>query len=210
LNKHLLPQLILVLVAVMLLASLPALAGPPITFHASVKGGFAEAYFDSTDRSGCVESFVYIFAQKAIDKETGQPEQGPQASALIQQNDICNGALLMYGIGTATLTEASFQIDKKFSSARLDATLEFCDSVSDTCFPVDAHLIWTSSGSPYRLKEHRQIQAAGLKINSRYDGTFRQGTASGTITDGTRNLSPESAFSVNLASVKFGEIDLLY
>jgi len=209
LNKHLLPQLLLALTAALLLTSQPALAGPAVSFHASLKGQLAEAYFDSTDRSGCVETFVYISAVKGIDRETGQPEQGPQASAMVFQNDICSGVPLIIATGSATLTEATFQIDKKLSSARLDATLEVCDSVSDTCFPVDAHLIWTSSGSPFRLRDHRQIQAAGLKINSRYDGTSRQGTASGTITDGTTNLIPEPAFSVNLASVKAGEVDLL-
>src|SRR5205809_220481 len=99
LNKHLLLQLLLALAAVLFLASLPALAGPAATFHASLKGQLAEAYFDSTDNSGCVESFVYISATKGIDKETGQSDQGPQASAMIFQNNICSDVLLIEATG---------------------------------------------------------------------------------------------------------------
>jgi hypothetical protein len=210
LKKRLLPELAVALTAVLLLLSFPAFAGPGVSFHARVKGQFAEAYFDSVDRSGCVESFVYIFAVKDIERETGQPEQGPQASTTVSQTDICSGVPLIDAIGSTSLTEATFQIDKKLNSARLDATFEVCDFISDTCFPIDAHVIWTSSGGPFRLKEHRQIQAAGLKINSRFDGTSREATASGSIADGSIDLRPETSFSVYLRSVKFGEVEILH
>ena len=209
-NKHLLTQLVLALACALLFAVLPALAGPAATFHASFKGQLAQAYFDSTDQSGCVETFLYVLAVKGVGKETSQPDQGPQASVVISQTNICSGVLLIEGTGSAALTEVTFQIDKGLTSAKLDTTIEFCDSVSDTCYPVDAHVVWTSSGAPARVKDHVQMQAAGLKINSRSDGITCAAIASGSIADGSIKLRPETAFDVNLRLLKFGEVDLLH
>jgi hypothetical protein len=49
-------------------------------------------------------------------------------------------------------------------------------------------------------------------VNFHLDGTFRQATASGTVSDGTSNFTPEPALlteGTRLGSIKVGEVDII-
>jgi hypothetical protein len=41
-------------------------------------------------------------------------------------------------------------------------------------------------------------------------GTFRDATASGTVSDGTTNFTPEPAVFADMGSVKQGEVDIIH
>ena len=50
-------------------------------------------------------------------------------------------------------------------------------------------------------------------MNFHLDGTFRQATASGTVSDGTTNFTPEPALltgNTRLGSIKVGEVDIIH
>ncbi len=90
----------------------------------------------------------------------------------------------------------------------MDASIEVFDKTSGTTFAVDASVNWTGVGDQFRTKDHFQIISPSFKLNSRSDGTARDATASGTVSVGTTNFTPEPAVSASLADVKTGEVSI--
>jgi len=200
--------LIIALLLSMLVTALPAHAAGAATLHFSFTGQFAEAAFDNVD--GCIETFVYVEAVDGRIKQTGHPEVISQALVVIEQFDNCAGVELMFALGVATLTPDQFQIDKKITTATLNATIEVTDFDSGNTFPVDVSVSWTGSGPTVTEKDRFHIKGPGFKVNSRFNGTFRDATASGTVSDGTTNFTPQPAFFADMGSVKQGEVDIIH
>ena len=180
------------------------------TLHFSFKGQFAEAVFDSVDPSGCIETFVFVEGVNGTVKETGHPAVSSMAVITIDQFDFCTGTETLFADGQATLAAGEFQIDKMLTTATLNATIEVFDFDSGTSFPVDISVSWTGVGATTTQKDHFQIKGPGFTVNSRFMGTFRDATASGTVSDGTTNFTPESAVFADMGSVKQGEVDIIH
>jgi hypothetical protein len=108
------------------------------------------------------------------------------------------------------LAAGEFQIDKMLTTATLNATIEVFDEVSGTSFPVDISVSWAGFGASTTQKDHFQIHGPDFKVNSRFMGTFRDATASGTVSDGTTNFTPEPAVFADMGSVKQGEVDIIH
>ena len=136
----------------------------------------------------------------------GQPAADFFAEVFIDQFDFCTETGLISAFGTTTLSAGEFQIDKKITSATLNTTIEVEDFLSGTSFPVDVNVSWTGTGDPFREKDHSQIKTPTFKLNSHFDGTFRDAEASGTVSDGTTNFTPEPPFIAEMGSVKEGEL----
>lgn len=180
------------------------------TLHFSFKGQFAEADFDSVDPSGCVETFVFVEGVNGTVKEAGKPAASSMAFIAIDQFDFCAGTETLFATGEATLAAGEFQIDKMLTTATLNATIEVFDFDSGTSFPVDVSVSWTGVGATTTQKDHFQIKGPDFKVNSRFMGTFRDATASGTVSDGTTNFTPEPAVFADMGSVKQGEVDIIH
>jgi hypothetical protein len=180
------------------------------TLHFSFKGQFAEADFDSVDPSGCVETFVFVEGVNGTVKETGHPAASSTAVIVIDQFDFCTSTETLFAVGETTLAAGEFQIDKMLTTATLNATIEVFDEVSGTSFPVDISVSWAGFGASTTQKDHFQIHGPDFKVNSRFMGTFRDATASGTVSDGTTNFTPEPAVFADMGSVKQGEVDIIH
>lgn len=202
--------LILALALTALTATSVSGAAGASTLHFTFKGQFAEVGFDSLDPSGCVDTFVYVEGVNGTVKETGQPTASSLAVVVIDQFDFCTSTELLFAQGEATLAAGEFQIDKMLTTATLDTTIEVFDEVSGTSFPVDISVSWTGVGATTTQKDHFQIHGPDFKVNSRFMGTFRDATASGTVSDGTTNFTPESAVFADMGSVKQGEVDIIH
>jgi len=201
--------LILALALTALAATSVSGAAGASTLHFSFKGQFAEAVFDSLDPSGCVETFVFVEGVNGTVKETGHPTVSSMAVITIDQFDFCTGTETLFAEGQATLAAGEFQI-KMLTTATLNATIEVFDFVSGASFPVDVSVSWTGVGATTTQKDHFQIKGPDFKVNSRFMGTFRDATASGTVSDGTTNFTPESAVFADMGSVKQGEVDIIH
>jgi hypothetical protein len=198
------------LTVLVLALALPAGAAPAETLHFSFKGRLAEAFFSSTDASGCVLTEVYVAADDGRVKiDPGGAEAESAAVIFISQFDTCTGTQLGAAEGTALLAPGAFQIDKELTAATLSATIEVFDSVSDTSFPVQVNVSWTGVGDTTREKQRSHLTAPGFKSIIRVDGTSREATASGTVTDGTTNFTPGPAVFAELHSSKLGSVDII-
>jgi len=169
------------------------------------RGKSATAFFFSTD--GCVETAVFVFASD--DRFQSPPGPGDVvsgASIFISRFDFCTGELLMDASGFASLAAPDFQVIGNLNSATLDTTIEVCDFVSGSCFPVSIDLTWTGTGGLSRENSHFHFQSPGFNINSHFNGRFRNAEASGNVSDGATNFTPASTLSAQIQDLKSGTI----
>jgi hypothetical protein len=179
------------------------------TLHASFKGQFAEAQFSSVDPSGCVVTDVFIFAVDGTVKETGNPEVTSSAAISVFQFDRCTGMPLFDVTAFPTLAKDEFQIDNQLDTATLNATVEVFENISGTSIPIDVHISWTGNGPTFRTKDRFQSSQPGSKLKVRFDGVSRAATASGTVSDGMTNFTPQAAVFANMGSAKQGEMEII-
>ena len=201
------------LALVLMALALPARAAGVETQHVKFKGQTAQAQFSSTQ--GCVQTDVFVVASDGLAKlDPGGPEAVSGGETFISQFDVCTQTQLRTAFGFAVLAPDEFQIDQQFTAASLTATIEVSDSVSGASFPVHVSVRWTGFGDTFRDAYTTHEEEPGFKVNSYFDGTFRQATASGTVSDGTTNFTPEPALLTTgntiLGSIKVGEVDIAY
>jgi hypothetical protein len=192
----------------MLLPATPALAASEV-LHFSFQGQSAGAAFESVDSSGCITTTVFVFAADGKVKIDGQAAVTSGAALVIDVIDLCNlKTTLVSAFGSATLAPDDF-VMQKLDSATLDTSIEVFDSVSEASFTVDLSVTWTGVGDQFRTKGHSQVKTPSFKLNSRFDSTSRSATASGTVSDGTTNFTPDPALSASLDASKSGDVSVV-
>lgn len=206
-SVHIRKIMLLMLALVLIVPSLPAHAAGAQTFHFRLRNLGGDATFESTDSSGCINTYVVVFVSDSHFKTApGQPVARSTAFMIIDVFDSCTDTFLRSGFGFAVLSPDEFQIDKKLTSATLNTTMEVFDDLSGTSLPVDVSLSWTGTGDTVREQRHSHVKMPGFILNSHSNGTSRNAVASGTVSDGTTNFTPEPAVSAGLAFFKEGEV----
>ena len=180
-----------------------ALAGNVLKF----KGKSAEAFFFS--EADCVGTFVFVFANKGQSQSPPGPwTRGTVADVFIDQFDFCNETLLLSAFGSALVDDSAFQINRDISSATLSATINVWDFVSETSFDVVVNMAWTGTGDLSRENSHSHFSSPGCRFNGRFKGSFRPGEASGSVSDGGTNFTPDPTSSAFLTSTSNGSIEI--
>jgi hypothetical protein len=156
----------------------------------------AIAAFDST--SGCIETFA--------DVDGTQSNLGPEADVLIAQFDNCTGTLLLEAVGSTL--NPNFQVAKSLTSASLSATISVFDFVSGNTFNVSVNMAWTSTSTIMNEVQTFHIHTKGFTENFHLNATFRDASASGTVSNGTTNFTPSPSVFAQIASVKVGDVTI--
>jgi hypothetical protein len=213
-NKGSLTAAVLAVAILALPATTRAASQPAMVF--TLQGQFANAGFASFDTSTCTSTNVYVFGGDAIVRSgpgSTTPSQG--AGVFIEQDNPCANpnmpTVLLAAAGFAS--PADFQVcctSQKLSSATLNATVPVTDFVSGLPFTVTVHLIWTGSGDLSSMRGHSVFKSPGLTIINRFDDTTRLATAAGTVSNGTTNFTPVASQNAQIASVKYGEVDIYH
>jgi hypothetical protein len=196
----------LALVVVLMLAATPVVALAGVT-HFSFNGQSAIAAF--VHASGCVETRVGVIAVDGSIKVDGQPPVASETSLTIEVTDTCTGDTLVAASGSAVLATGDFAM-RRLDSATLNGSIEVSDKTSGTTFSVQLAVTWTGIGAVTRTKDQFQIIEAGFVFNSHSDASSRNATASGTISGGGTNYTPDAAVSASLADVRSGEVTVLH
>lgn len=196
-------RLLIMVLALSALVALPAPAAEAQTSRVgfSFHGDVAEAGFSSFDASGCLRTDVIIFA---LDGRIIGPDEHDLRSVVvidIFQTDVCAGdALVFFFSSFEQLAGDEFQVNDRLRTATLDATVE----------GFDIHVTWTGEGAISRLKERfRFSNGPGNFFMEWRDILSRHATASGTVTDGTTNFTPEPTDGAQLVSVKEGQLEII-
>ncbi|HWP92993.1 MAG TPA: hypothetical protein VNN20_12440 [Thermodesulfobacteriota bacterium] len=174
-------------------------------YHYSFKGQTAVAYFYSGDE--CSFTAAYVFMSDGRIKAKGKPEVQSAAYITVVQYDYCAGTYL-YADGYSELAGKDFQINKKLISATVDTTIEVYDYYTGNSFPVNVSINWTGSGDIYSGKYHSHFQGFGYSSNYRSNGSSRYAEASGTVSDGTTNFTPEPSSYAYMDSASYGSVDI--
>jgi hypothetical protein len=161
------------------------------------KTSSAEAFFSSVDPSGCITTFVWVFA--------GEPSS--QAGLIIRQYDACTFTLLLDAYGSAELADPEFQVAVgNLASATLETTVNTYDYVSGSSFDVYVDLTWTGIGTPNRYTSNSQWHDQNCHEISHHHGVSRTAEASGTISDGQTDFAPGPSVEARLYLDKYVDI----
>lgn len=171
------------------------------------RGEGASAIFSSADSSGCVWTDVYVNADEGIFQSP--PGKGNASSGVvlfISRYDACTDTQLLAAEGFSLLADPEFQVFGNLNSATLSAVVNVFDYVSATNFDVFIDLSWEGSGSIIRQSSHSHFDAPGCKVNSRFIGSFRPAVATGSVSDGITNYTPEPSLGYDIYQAKSGDL----
>jgi hypothetical protein len=170
-------------------------------------GTSAEAFFSSTDPSGCISTFVFLAAND--ENPQSPPDAGTASShgsVLISRRDDCTDTVLLGATGLAELADPDFQVNKPLTSATLNTTIEVFDFVSSSSFNVDVSMTWTGAGDVNREIVNNHFELPGLIVNTQFTGAHRPAVASGFVTNGVMNFTPNPSFRAEISSVIAGSV----
>jgi hypothetical protein len=178
--------------------------------HLRFTGLTVQANFTSTE--GCTETIVWVHASDGtVIFEPGGPEAASGGDVSLFQRDVCTDTELRSAYGRTQLTPDQFLIDEEFTTASLAARIDVFDAVSGADIPLDVNITWTGHGDTYNQDEKSHEETPGLKVHFYLDGIYRNGIASGTISDGTTNYSPTlSTEYTYLAAIRVGQTKVIW
>lgn len=183
-------------------------------FH--MRGQTAQAFFDSTDATGCIDTSVIVGGGESLvlsftTPQGGAPQQQPNMFVGISQFDNCTGFLLVNVFATSPVFD--FHLAADLSSATLTSSLSTINEVTGDPLNLDVSVTWAGTGTTTRQATPSHFSAPGLRVNGIVVGFTRAATATGTITDGTTNFTPmpstpSTMFPTQVMKVTSGEITI--
>jgi hypothetical protein len=160
------------------------------------QGNTALATFDSVSPDGCIDTAVFV---------TGtQSSTGPEADVTISQYDFCTDTPLLFAFGSTSTP--NFQVSGGLASASLSATISVIEFVSGNTFPVSVSVTWTATGPFSRIVGTEHLQFGNLIETFHRNDTFRDASASGTVSDGTTNFTPSPSVFAQIASFRSSDV----
>jgi len=198
---------LLIATASLAFLSLPAQAqtGTQV-LAASSKSSVATSNFSLAE--GCVRTGtqVTLLDWQGTDNRSGHVTQ-KEAYLYVGSLDICTGQNLFFGDGGIDLSPDQFAFDLKLGSARLTANIPVYDYVSGTVVNVHVDLTWIATGAPVGgpVVTHFTYPD-GSKFTSHGNGDQWGAIASGTVSAGSVNFTPDPDESADIASGSGGFI----
>jgi galactose oxidase-like protein/Kelch motif protein len=170
-----------------ILLSLPTTELPPVV-PSSQQEEFAQAFFQHTDEAGCLLTFVQVHGGTAryVDAPpTGTPNTPtPTLGLLIFQFDECS--FFVRFADTVSFT-TQFRTDPLLKTATLKGSASMFDLASAEAFSVTLDLTWTGYGDLIRDAGGHGSPGFGASYGQ---STVRFANATGTISDGVTNFTP--------------------
>jgi hypothetical protein len=141
------------------------------------------------------------------DQPLGQTDMVRQSGVFIGNFDSCTNTLLLSDNGSHAVDKNSFQVSSQLTSAELTTSFKVHDFVSNSGFRFQrGHDLVRSWHAPPRSGQHSLRLRPGHARVSPISATCpRLAIASGTVSDGTTNFTPQAIQGV-LDSGKNGQV----
>ena len=197
-------------IALVLAALIPAAAQAGIKTHKRTKivGYTTVATWEYVD--GDIATFVNVIVTDNNYSENGVRSDDAFVSLAINRAELSTGNVLMTGVAYVEgPSNFDFSIDKQLGTATLrvrDAI--FQDDNSFTFFNVDMDLTWSATGDAYVSKVNDKYREPGFRYHSHFQGTFRDGIATGSIFGKNIQFTPAPSSSGQLQFNKFGNMEV--
>jgi hypothetical protein len=153
------------------------------------QGHSADAYFYTTDASGCIQTSVII--------ETGE---NVLLNFQLSRYDICQQQTLLEAFASQQpLTSSELNYYGNLDGATLHTTVTVFDYVSNSTLDVSIDLTWTGTGEIHKTQFHSHgSPSPRCHSNLLIQEAYRSASAVGTVSDGATNFTPEPADQANL------------
>jgi hypothetical protein len=183
---------------VLALLAAPATAGASASQVFKSTGDDVTVVFSNTDPTGCVVTTAVVNAGAGtVHISPGPPDSTQGVGVAITEFNVCTGVSLV-NAGGAT-TDLTFTMAKDLSSALVVATVVVDDVNAGTSYPVSVNLTWTATGDAVHDSINSTVVIPGGTVqHTSFNGEFRPGSASGTVSDGTTNFTPVPSTSAEL------------
>ena len=171
------------------------------------RGDSVSAFFTNTD--GCIETSVFVAATEGvIQSPPGPGSPVTEVALLIFQFDVCSETRLVSAEAVTSVPEADFQVSKKLEQAILNTTVTVTDFAADpqASFDVFINLTWTASGPLSHQNNNSNFNNHGCNIHNRFHGTSRTAEASGSVSNGTMNYTPQPSVEAFIMSANNGVV----
>ena len=165
----------------------------------------ADAYFSDID--GCISTDTFV---QGLDYQYKKPASEPQSYVYltVSQYNTCTGESIMYVEAFGFISESAFQVSEKQETATLTATVTGYDWVSQSSVELSVDLTWTAEGPVTRMKTSNHYKFPGCHINEKFTQLTRTAVASGSVSDGQTNFTPEPSWSASVWEFKSGSVDV--
>jgi hypothetical protein len=154
------------------------------------KGQWVQAFFESIDSSGCIVTRVHF----VISGNRSSKDSFAVSEVSIDQFDRCNGnqsLVSAYGFDLPSSNDLGLP-NGSLASASIETSMtDVWDTVSQSILPVSIDLAWTATGPAIRSTETYRFRSPDERSIVSHTGIHRPATASGVVTYGTGNLTPE-------------------
>jgi len=122
--------------------------------------------------------------------------------------DSCNNLLLISALGSTNALD--LQVPNDLSSATLSTTMNLDEFLSGGTIVVTVEMTWTATGPRVTQNSHSNEKEPGFHSVINFKGDTRDGTATGTISDGSEQFIPlpSTAASLNFSQENFADITM--
>jgi hypothetical protein len=153
------------------------------------KSATAEFSFVVTNDAGrVIRTDVGVQGGFQVVRDNGRTET-PSANVFINVFDFTSNVRLLAAQGATS--QQGLQIDANLKKARLKARIAAAESITNSTVPVDVDLVWSAAGSSDTYAGGYSEQLPGVTIAHNVNGTAREAVASGTVSIGTTDYTPE-------------------
>jgi len=187
-----------------------AIAAPPQKDSSSFKGDSASVWLSHFepgvspspgDSCGTITD-VNIWAMSNVAHSgPGKPTAATEVSAAIYTYDTCTGETLFSGYGV--LPNAGF-VSSGTTSASLNAKIDMFDWYNGSTVTLLVSLTVTGVGDTSHTNYRSNDRFGNMSITSRWNGSYREATASGDVVWMGADLVESSTVSASLSKVSSG------
>jgi hypothetical protein len=202
-------QLMIVACLIVVLAEglMPAGVRAQEPFSSRVRQHFAEAIFSSTDADGIVTE-AYVFGNDDRSLPTGSFAYVNilryDPNCVPSEEQPC--PFLTNIEGSGDIGPDAFVIEGHLASARLSATIDAYDYLTDSPRTLEVNVSWSGTSDVYKSNAHFHDQTPAYTLNRHFNGAEREAVAEGAIWDGASNLTLEPTANAAILSLKFGQV----
>ena len=173
----------------------------------SVKGSTAIAFFTNTDESGCVVTYVGVYASDEVTRVKPEPATATSSVfVFVDKLDYCDWVYLASIFGYQEIAVDDFAVEKKLSDANLGALISAYDYVSGMPTQLEVLLNWSATGPVSQIGSRSFYRTPGFSVKSNFKGAFAPATASGSVILDGVNLVPNASDYAEIADISFGDM----
>jgi hypothetical protein len=170
----------------------------------NLRGPLVNATFSVTDPSGCVQTDTFVSANvPSYQQLPGPPVTTGVASVSIFEYDSCTDTTILDATGLADALPASvLQVSKQLDQASLRATIPMTNIDTGATFSVDVDVVWVGTSTIHRDDVNSNDRyGRECHVLNRWKGSGRTAQASGTVSDGVTNYTPETTRDAEIGFV---------